>query len=46
MTNLLYMYFRPLALLFVLFFSSLSEIQAQDLKGVHMDSPTSPLAAD
>lgn len=39
MTNLLYMYFRPLALLFVLFFSSLSEIQAQDLKGVHMTAP-------
>ena len=39
MTNLLYMYFRPLALLLVLFFSSLSEIQAQDLKGVHMTAP-------
>ena len=39
MTNLLYMYFRPLALLLVLFFSSLSEIQAQDLKGVHMAAP-------
>jgi len=33
------MYFRPLALLLVLFFSSLSEIQAQDLKGVHMTAP-------
>ena len=39
MTNLLYMYFRPLALLLVLFFSSLSEIQAQDLKDVHMTAP-------
>jgi len=39
MTNLLYMYFRPLALLLVLFFSSLSEIQAQDLRGVHMTAP-------
>lgn len=39
MTNLLYMYFRPLALLLVLFFSSLCEIQAQDLKGVHMTAP-------
>jgi hypothetical protein len=33
------MYFRPLALLLVLFFSSLSEIQAQDLRGVHMTAP-------
>jgi len=33
------MYFRPLALLLVLFFSSLSEIQAQDLKDVHMTAP-------
>ena len=39
MTNLLYMYFRPLTLLLVLFFSSFSEIQAQDLKGVHMTAP-------
>ena len=39
MTNLLYIYFRPLALLLVLFFSSLSEIQAQDLKNVHMTAP-------
>ena len=39
MTNLLYMYFRPLALLLALFFSSLCEIQAQDLRGVHMTAP-------
>ena len=40
MTNLLYMYFRPLALMLVLFFCSSSETQAQDvLKGVQMNAP-------
>lgn len=40
MTNLLYMYFRPLALMLALFFCSSSETQAQDvLKGVQMNAP-------
>lgn len=40
MTNLLYMYLRPLALMLVLFFCSSSETQAQDvLKGVLMNAP-------
>ena len=41
MTNLLYMYFRLLALMLVLFFCSSSETQAQDvvLKGVQMNVP-------
>ena len=40
MTNLLYMYFRPLALMLALFFCSSSETQAQDvLKGVLMNAP-------
>ncbi len=40
MTNLLYMYFRPLALMLALLFCSSSETQAQDvLKGVQMNAP-------
>lgn len=40
MTNLLYMYFRPLALMLALLFCSSSETQAQDvLKGVLMNAP-------
>lgn len=40
MTNLLYMYFRPLTLMLALLFCSSSETQAQDvLKGVQMNAP-------